>query len=207
MDAEVPRRLRAEREQQGMSVREMARRLSVSPSAISQIETGRARPSVSLLYSIVSELSMSLDELFASGRPAPGAPAPVPPAVPSAASRTPSSRVRSAGPVQRADSRVTIDLDTGIRWERLTSTSDPSVDFLYVTYPPGSSSSAETLVRHQGREYGIVLAGELTVTAGFETYDLGPGDSMSFDSAIPHRLSNLGTEPVTGVWVVIGRNG
>ena len=64
LEEDVGPRLRAYREQRGLSLRELARRLGVSPSAISQIETGKSRPSVSTLYSIVSELGMSLDELF-----------------------------------------------------------------------------------------------------------------------------------------------
>ncbi|MEA2270940.1 MAG: Helix-turn-helix domain, partial [Solirubrobacteraceae bacterium] len=39
-----------------MSLRELARRLGISPSAVSQIETGRARPSVTTLWAIVTEL-------------------------------------------------------------------------------------------------------------------------------------------------------
>src|SRR5581483_10456782 len=65
VEEDVGRRLRARREEHGLSLRELARRLGISPSAISQIETGKSRPSVSTLYAIVSELGMSLDELFA----------------------------------------------------------------------------------------------------------------------------------------------
>jgi len=54
LEEDVGPRLRAYREQRGLSLRELARRLGVSPSAISQIETGKSRPSVSTLYSIVS---------------------------------------------------------------------------------------------------------------------------------------------------------
>lgn len=195
IDAEIPQRLRAERQGLGLSVRELARRLEVSPSAISQIETGRARPSVSLLYSIVSELGMSLDELF--HREPGGA---------ETALRAPTA-ANGGELVQPADSRVTIDLDTGVRWERLTPSADPDVDFLLVTYPPGSSSSVGGLMRHAGREYGLVLSGRLEVTTGFTTQELGPGDAIRFDSTTPHRLTNAGDEPVTGVWVVIGRGG
>src|SRR5512138_4043500 len=62
----VGQRLRSERERRGLSLRELARRLEISPSALSQIETGRSRPSVGTLYAIVTELGMSLDELFGS---------------------------------------------------------------------------------------------------------------------------------------------
>jgi transcriptional regulator with XRE-family HTH domain len=63
--------LRVRRHELGLSLRELADRLGVSPSLISQIERGRANPSVSTLYSIVQALDVSLDELlFNERRPA-----------------------------------------------------------------------------------------------------------------------------------------
>ncbi len=182
VDDDVPRRLRAERERRGISLRELARRLDISPSAISQIETGRARPSVATLWAIVPALGMSLDDLVAPEADA--------------------ARL----PVVTAEQREAIQLATGVRWERLTANADPDVDFIWVVYEVGGSSSPDDgFIRHAGREYGLVLSGRLEVTVGFERSVLGPGDSISFDSTTPHRLRNAGEEPVTGVWVVVGR--
>jgi transcriptional regulator with XRE-family HTH domain len=193
VDDDVPRRLRAERERRGISLRELARRLRISPSAISQIETGRARPSVATLWAIVTELGMSLDDLFAPEEQAAGAEAaPAPPP--------------STLPVVTAETREALQLATGVRWERMTASADPDVDFIWVVYDVGGSSSPDdSFIRHAGREYGLVVSGRLEVTVGFETTVLGPGDSISFDSTTPHRLRNAGDEPVTGVWVVVGR--
>jgi transcriptional regulator with XRE-family HTH domain len=177
---DLPRRLRAERERRGISLRELARRLEVSPSAISQIETGRTRPTVATLWAIVTELGMSLDDLFQHD------PAPAPDAA-----------------VVTAETREAIRLASGVRWERLTAAEEPDVDFIFVTYEVGGSSSPdEELVSHNGREYGLVLSGRLEVTVGFESSLLGPGASISFDSTTPHRLRNVGDEPVTAVWFV-----
>jgi transcriptional regulator with XRE-family HTH domain len=205
LEEDVGPRLREHREQRGLSLRELARRLGVSPSAISQIETGKSRPSVSTLYSIVTELGMSLDELFGAGKQAqPDATreaAPPPPA-----RRSPRGRQQAERHVQRADSRATIDLESGVCWERLTPGADHDMDFLFVTYDVGGSSSeGNRSMRHSGHEYGLVLSGTLEVTVGFDHYVLGPGDSISFDSTVPHRLTNTGQEPVHGVWVVVGR--
>jgi transcriptional regulator with XRE-family HTH domain len=184
VDDDVPRRLRAERERRGISLRELARRLEISPSAISQIETGRARPSVATLWAIVTELGMSLDDLFAPE----------------------ADRPPSILPVVSAEAREALQLATGVRWERMTANADPDVDFIWVVYDVGGSSSPDDgFIRHAGREYGLVLSGTLEVTVGFERSVLGPGDSISFDSTTPHRLRNAGDEPVTGVWVVVGR--
>ena len=197
VDDDVPRRLRAERERRGISLRELARRLKISPSAISQIETGRARPSVATLWAIVTELGMSLDDLFAHEAGA-SAEAGAPPAAP--------EPPPTALPVVTEATREALQLATGVRWERMTADTDPDVDFIWVVYEVGGSSSPEdSFIRHAGREYGLVLSGRLEVTVGFETRVLGPGDSISFDSTTPHRLRNTGDEPATGVWVVVGR--
>jgi transcriptional regulator with XRE-family HTH domain len=193
----VGQRLRSERERHGVSLRELARRLAISPSALSQIETGRSRPSVGTLYAIVSELDMSLDELFGSPRAV--AAGPEPGAGPAEA---------GASVVQRRDERKGIDLESGVRWERLTPTPEHDADFLYVVYEVGGASSRPgTHMRHMGREYGLVLSGRLRVTIGFdEQYELGPGDSIAFESSRPHRLENVGQEPVEAIWFVVGRS-
>ena len=197
VDDDVPRRLRAERERRGISLRELARRLGVSPSAISQIETGRARPSVATLWAIVTELGMSLDDLFRHA----GDDAPAP-----AGDASPTADAGARVPVVSAAAREAIQLATGVRWERLTADADPDVDFIWVVYEVGGSSGPEDgFVRHAGHEYGLVLSGRLEVTVGFERRVLGPGDSIDFESTTPHRLRNAGDEPVTGVWVVVGR--
>ncbi len=108
--------------------------------------------------------------------------------------------------MQRGHRRSSIELETGVRWERLTPESDREADFLYVIYDVGGSScQGDAFIRHAGHEYGLVLSGALEVTVGFDVYTLGPGDSISFDSTVPHRLRNIGTEPVHGVWFVAGR--
>jgi transcriptional regulator with XRE-family HTH domain/quercetin dioxygenase-like cupin family protein len=200
--------LRAARRRRHLSLRDLASRLGLSASLISQVETGRARPSVSTLYAIASELDVSLDELLfndagRSGRAPAGATLRVMPAG-AGASHPP---VAPTGePVQRVDDRKVIRLASGVVWERLTTESVPGVDFLYVTYEVGGASSPEAeFQRHGGHEWGVVLSGKLGVTIGFEDHELGPGDSISIDSTVPHRLYNRGTVPVHGIWFVLGR--
>ena len=206
VEDDVGRRLRAFREESRLSLRELARRLGISPSAISQIETGKSRPSVSTLYAIVSELGMSLDELFSSANRPPARRTRARKAPESAGPETAGVPDRPGGHVQEAASRRAMDLETGVRWERLTPQADPDADFLYVVYDVGGSSSqGDRFIRHAGREYGLVLTGTLEVTVGFDRYVLGPGDSICFDSTVPHCLRNAGEEPVHGVWFVIGR--
>ena len=60
-------------------------------------------------------------------------------------------------------------------------------------------------MRHSGIEYAYILEGELTLQLDFDTYVLGPGDSLQFDSVRPHLYSNKGTTVAQGVWFVVGR--
>lgn len=96
----------------------------------------------------------------------------------------------------------------GVRWERLTERADPLVEFLRVTYGPGSEScAADALMRHPGWEYIHILSGQLNVQVAFDSDVLGPGDSMNFDSNVPHRLSNTSGEDCVAIWAVVGRQG
>jgi transcriptional regulator with XRE-family HTH domain len=195
-------RLRAIRLARGLGVRELARRLDVSPSAISQIETGKIQPSVRTLYALAAEFGVSMNEALFD----------------EAAARADSATTADAGheavtsapglAVQRAHGRRAITMSSGVRWERLTVWADDDVEFMEATYEPGGASSPnDAFVRHSGHEFGLVLTGTLRVTVGFDEFVLGPGDSITFPSSTPHRLSNDGEETVRAVWVVRGRRG
>jgi transcriptional regulator with XRE-family HTH domain len=190
--SKVGTRLRQERERRGISLRELARRVGVSPSLVSQIELDRVNPSVSTLYSLVTELGMTMGDVFGdNAQPAP---------------RVVHERDGGDGLAGHPGTRRVINLASGVRWERLTPHTDPDVEFLYVVYPVGAESCAEdALVTHGGREYGYVTSGTLGVRVGFDEYELGPGASIAFDSSSPHRLWAIGAEPVHAIWVVIGR--
>ncbi len=182
-----------------MSLRELARRIDVSPSLISQIENDKARPSVSTLYQIMTELGESLDRLLLDDDGAVGDGVQIERYL---------SDLPHVAPVQTRETREVIRLSSGVRWERLTTASVPGTDFLYLVYEPGGESSpTDAAQRHPGREWGYIESGELHVTVGAEDHVLGAGDSISYDSTIPHRLWNPGEDEVHAVWFVLGRHG
>jgi transcriptional regulator with XRE-family HTH domain len=187
--------LRAAREHAGVSLREFARRVSVSPSLVSQIERGSVKPSVGTLYAMANELGLTLDELFKDREPAGG--------------DRPRSRAAAGapGPMQQQGLRKTIRLASGVRWERLTAAQDKDVEFLRVTYDVGGAScERDALMRHGGKEYAFMISGRLGVRIGFEEFELSPGDSISFDAQSPHRLWTVGKEPAVAIWVVVNRH-
>ena len=198
MTADIGARLRAARLERGLSLRSVAQALGVSASLISQVETGKTQPSVSTLYAIVSHLGVSIDELLGVGPSQPLLPG-VPPLI-----------FGHSGPVlpavQRAAENPVLEMENGVRWERLAVGEGGPGDALLVSYEPGATSSIEAkLMRHSGIEYAYILEGELTLQLDFDIHVLGPGDSLQFDSVRPHLYSNLGNTVARGVWFVVGR--
>lgn len=196
----IGKRLRDAREESGLSLRELARRIGTSASLVSQIETEKVRPSVSSLYAIVSELGVSMDAIvFGTERVEPG--------TTEGGTEGPQSLVSAADQplIQRRETRQAIRFGSGVRWELLTPVPVAGTEFLYVVYEPGAESSpAGTFQRHSGREWSVILSGTLHVSVAFDEYELGPGDSITYDSTVPHRLKNRGTEPVEALWFQIG---
>jgi mannose-6-phosphate isomerase-like protein (cupin superfamily) len=162
---------------------------------------------VRTLYAIVNELNVSLDELFVPEGVEPPAAHGQAKGVLGGLGESPVISSGRRSRVQRAGQRKVLELESGVKWELLATSHDPDMDFIHHIYAPGGSSSPpEVLMRHSGREFGIVLRGRLRVTVGFEDYLLLPGDSILFDSTTPHRLHNDGDEEVHSIWMIYGRN-
>jgi transcriptional regulator with XRE-family HTH domain len=206
---QIGERIRAERARKGISLRSLARSVGLSPSLISQIETGKCQPSVSTLYAITTALGVSVEDVFeepqAVGRDAEAGQdgQAVGETAAEGVARAPGVDGFPGAPVVHPGGREVLELESGVTWERLGHVPGSHVDFLRVTHAPGASSSpAGRLMRHAGTEYGYLVEGELVVTLGFRTHRLRPGDSISFASSTPHSYRNEGSVPAVGIWFV-----
>ncbi len=203
-------RLKDIRSQKGISLREVSRLLSVSPSFLSQIENGKSQPSVATLYSIAKLLNISVDSLFEAQPVAGpnGGDSKISPETerenyihPTAAWDVSRARISAVNP----NNRSVITMDSGVRWERLAATSEVDVNFMEIFYGPGAETNKTgTLIFHDGFEYGFALEGELELTIGDAVLSLSAGHSIGFDSSLPHRFRNLGSTPFRGIWFVHG---
>ena len=101
--------------------------------------------------------------------------------------------------------RPHLTMAEGVTWERLAATPEHAVNFMKISYGPGANTTGGgELVAHEGYEYGYVLSGEVEVDVGDEVFTLRAGESLGFDSTIPHVLRNVGTEVFEGIWFVHG---
>ncbi len=214
-------KLRTVRKEQHISLRALAGKADMSASMLSQIETGKANPSVRSLYNIAGALNVPMDYFFPdadnnhSGSPSPALNSQE--TLTASEMRTAQINLPQSGntpgsvqpaqptsPVVHAATRPTIELRGGVTWSRLTAMVEAGAEFLEVTYAPGAMSGSN-MSHHEGREFGLILEGELVVELGFEAYTLQAHDSIIFDSTTPHRLINKSAYPTRAVWIVLAR--
>ena len=186
-------RLRELRTGTGVSLRALAAKLGISPSAVSQIERGVMRPSVSRLIAYVGAIGVPLSAVFETGleKAAEGSPG--------------GSAGQSRFAIRRSWEVAPIRLGGGVTFRRLSPVPTAGVEFFESTYPPGSMSNAHgALLRHEGYEVGTVTAGELTVDFDTDVVTLGAGDSITYPCSRPHLISNRSAS-VTAVatWLIV----
>lgn len=212
----IGEKLRAIRQEHEMSLRDLADKAEISASMLSQIETGKVFPSVRSLYSIASALNVSIDYFFpeknetnSSGNTLNGVIGEM------TASEMRDANLKRVAEVVKefpprtqsssivhADTRPVIQLKGGVTWSRLTALAESGAEFLEITYEP-QAMSGDNMSHHEGREFGLILEGQLVVELGFESYTLNAGDSIIFESTTPHRLVNKSSQPMRAVWVVL----
>mgnify|MGYP003678266775 CR=1 FL=1 len=163
-------RLRALRQEAGLSQRALARRAGVSNAIISMIEQNQTSPSVGLLKRILAGLPLRLADFFAAHE---------------------AEREQVFFPA--AD---LVEIARGaISYRQVgRDLTGRALQILHEVYQPGADTG-EQLLQHEAEEGGIVLRGQLEVTVGTRTRLLGPGDAYAFDSRRPHRFRNPGSEP------------
>ena len=169
-DFELGVRLRAVRQMQGLSQRELAKRAGVSNAIISLIEQNRTSPSVGLLKKVLAGLPMSLGDFFAG-------------------ELTPRRQVFfTSGELTEIAGRG------GLSYRQVgRDLTGRALQILHERYAPGADTG-ETLLRHEAEEGAVVIRGRLEVTVGDQRRVLGPGDAYYFDSRLPHRFRNIGEE-------------
>jgi transcriptional regulator with XRE-family HTH domain len=166
---DVAHKLRMLRGRHGLSQRALARRASVSNATISLIEHGRTDPSLGLLKRILDAMGVSFAEFFS---PHSGAPEKF------FYTRDELSEIGS-GPISYR--QVGGDL------------LDSKLQILHERYRPGADTG-QSLLSHEAEEGGIVLQGRLEVTVADQVRTLSAGDAYRFNSRLPHRFRNTGSE-------------
>jgi transcriptional regulator with XRE-family HTH domain len=174
----IGQRIRDLRNEKGMTLGNLAEKINVSPSLISQLERGGVNPSISLLKLIVDTLQIPLSTLVGEEE----------------------GKADEFPHVMKERERKTLTTEGGVKFVLLSGNYDLGCEFIYNEWPAGSSTGKEKYV-HEGVESGILLEGELEVELEDRTYEMKSGDSITFRSDIPHRVNNKGKKLAKGIWV------
>jgi transcriptional regulator with XRE-family HTH domain len=137
----------------------LASALGISASALSQIETGRTRPSINRVHQIATELNVPLSTPFAPDLDTPRAEGKTP-----AATLSTSVSYDSSICVQKATETPTIHLDNGIRWDRISPRESDGLAFLHLVFDPRGVFGISAAQR---REIVYVVEGTLSFHVGF----------------------------------------
>jgi len=166
MHSDLGSRLRKLRKELGFSVTELAKEVGVTRGLISQVENGRANPSLTTLRRIAEVLCIPLFYLFISG----------------------DKDLR----VKRSGERLELHTQNGeVEYEFVSDSRKGQMEFTLARAKPGSSSGKE-LDRHSGHEALLVLEGRMTLEVENKTYELCRMDSIIFDAISAHRWTNAG---------------
>jgi len=172
----VSKNLKQIRQQKGLSLKEIAENIGVSTSFLSQVENNKTIPSLSTLKSIADYMNITISELLGEKKD-------------------------NFNPVLRFNDRKNIHYADGITMCLLTYP-DPNkqMEPLYFEMNPEASSGTK-MYRHFGQEFVLVLEGILEIKLNDQKYILKKGDSIYFNSSIPHSFKNLDKNTTKAIWV------
>lgn len=176
--------IRMLRRAQEISAVALARRCGVSASLISQVERGLTSPSLDVLWAIARALDVPMGTFFQ-------------PALSTADDSTDgqtSDDGRSKAIVVRAGRRKRLGVTPSLSYQLLSPDLQHRIEFVWVEFQPGEEGPLEPFT-HAGEEQMVVIQGEMHVWVDDEVWRLGPGDAITFDSALPHRAGNRGASP------------
>lgn len=175
-------KIRAIRLKKKMGLVELGRHTGLSPAMLSKIERGQLFPTLPTLLRVALVFSVGLDFFFSGSRQKP-----------------------VVGIVRRTDR---------LRFKEKSDVRDPAFEFESLDYPAVERRTnayfaeflpvaADKLRSHQhpGGEFLYVLGGTLEIHIGEETHELTAGDSIYFDSTVPHAYRRGGARACTAIVV------
>jgi transcriptional regulator with XRE-family HTH domain len=184
----IGQRVRLVRQEKEMTREDVAQRTGLSPDYLHQIEAGELSPPLGVLIKIAKALDMKLGRFISTGE-----------VKPFTVVRKDERRIVSRYTSAQGD-------QYGYTYESLApDKKDRHMEPFMVTLVP--SKAKKELSTHEGQEFIYVLEGVMEVTLKDATEVLYPGDSIYFDSTVPHLVRCLGDKETVILAVLYTKNG
>jgi mannose-6-phosphate isomerase-like protein (cupin superfamily) len=181
--------LRSIRLQKKMTLQELSQVAKVSKSQLSQIERNVSVPTVVKLQKITEALNVKLSNVLPENGDS----------VSDAHfdnNHENSNRIS----VVRKGERKKMVMPWGAMYEMLCPDLQHKIEFIYLHYPAGTTAKEQ--YTHEGEECGVILEGTFKGTFGDKEVVLEPGDSIYYDSTIPHYWETVGDTDVRAIWAI-----
>ncbi len=178
LNIDIGSKIRSLRKNLNMSITDLARETELSTGLISQMERNIVVPSVASLWKVAKSLDVSIGYFFDE-----------------------ENKVTVNPIVKKKNRKKITTSNSNAVYESLTPDLNRKIEFLYITLEKDDSSTKE-LITHEGEECGIVLQGKLLVKTANGDYVLEEGDSIYFDSTVPHRYVNIGDKTCISIWAM-----
>lgn len=166
---QVADRIKEMREIFGASIPELAKEFSVSEEEYRQYESGKVDIPVGILYQLAQRFKIELTTLLTGEEP----------------------RLHTYA-LTRKGTGVSIDRRTAYKYQSLAyNFIHKKAEPFLVMVEAAPADASEHFNSHPGQEFHYVLEGTLHVQLDQHELILEPGDSLYFDSSVPHSLRAL----------------
>lgn len=171
----LPNRLRALRRQHELSLDQLAQRTGLTKSYLSKVERGLSEPSISTVLKLAQAYSVGVAQLVGADT---------------------DEQDQSVSVVRhnQREKLVRGDQKAGYIYEAIAGARHTKAMDPFIIYPPREADARPVSQPHAGEEFMFVLTGTVHVSIGDQAFDLVVGDSIYFDSELPHRISTTSEE-------------
>ena len=156
--------IRRERLRRGLTLAQLATKVNLTVSALSQIERGASDPSISSLRRIGQAFDIPMFQFLVG---------------------TVQREI-----VVRRDRRTKMTFaDRALEYELVSADTSGEFEVLSVTIAPGAATGAAAK-SHPSEECALVLRGDVIAEVEGQVYELGTGDSIKIHRELLHRFIN-----------------
>lgn len=176
-------RLRALRLERGLQQRQLAEKSGLTPSMVSQIESGRLTPSLHTLGKLAGALGLPIASLFEA---------------------TPEGRIHLG---RRGDAPVVSFDGTTETWRVLGAGLFRGKIRAVVSTIAGKGVGVRTdkvIIEPGQMKLFYLIEGKAALHYNGDRYVLEAGESAVLDGGVRHHWENLGTKPARALWVILG---
>ncbi|HEX9037267.1 MAG TPA: XRE family transcriptional regulator [Ktedonobacterales bacterium] len=176
-EADIGHTIHRFREERQLSLKDLAAKSGLTQSFLSQVERGLTSPSVASLRKIAQAFGAPLAALFQGPSP-------------------------QGKHVVRRDQRRQL-MQPGGQWRDylMTPNLQGRLQVIWSVIEPGGGSGDEAYAHDSDEECVVILRGRLEFWVGQDHYTLDEGDSIVFESRIPHRNVNPGPDRAEVLWI------